>query len=130
MTTAADNRTHLTGRVLSRGAHPSVPRWDQLAVQVASADPVEGERNMLGETVGTRLRLVANRDELPAGDLTGWRFEGQVRVAGPEVVEVLPAATGAGVPRLTPPEEGVTPPAGPCDEPPESGGDEGPVPVL
>ena len=126
MTTAADNRTHLTGRVVSRAPHPTVPRWDQLTVEVAGADPVEGERNMLGETVGTRLTLVANRDELPAGDLTGWRFEGQVRVAGPEVVEVLPAATGVGVPSLTPPEEGVVPASGPSDEPP----DEGPVPVL
>jgi hypothetical protein len=131
MTSAAENLTRITGRVLTRATHPSVPRWDQLTLEVSQAASVTGERNMLGETVGTRLTVVANRDELPQGDLTGWRFDGQVRVAGPDVVEVPPAASGAGAPSLTPPAGAAEPPA-PLDPPASDGpeGDGGPVPVL
>ncbi len=106
MTSAAPNRTHLTGHVLARAPHPSVGRWDTLTVEVTGATQVAGERNLLTESVGSRLTLVADRDELPDGDLAGWRFSGLVRVAGPEVVEVLPEASGAGRPRLTPPGDG------------------------
>lgn len=112
MVSAAENRTLLSGRVLARAPHPSVGRWDTLTVAVTHAEPVRGERNMLHEAVGSHLTIVANRDELPPGDLAGWHFSGQVRVAGPDVVEVLPEAGGGGRARLVPP------------------GDDGPVPVL
>jgi hypothetical protein len=109
MTNAAPNRTHLIGHVLGRAPHPSVGRWDVLTVAVTGARSVDGERNLLKEAVGSHVTLVVNRDELPSGDLAGWLFSGQVRVAGPEVVEVLPEASGAGRPRLTPPNDKPVP---------------------
>jgi hypothetical protein len=105
MTSAAPNRTQLTGHVLARAPHPSVARWDTLTVAVTGAGSVDGERNLLKEAVGSHVTLVVNRDELPSGDLAGWHLAAQVRVAGPEVVEVLPEASGAGRPRLTPPAD-------------------------
>jgi hypothetical protein len=125
MTSVMENESRLEGRVLSRGPHPSVPRWDTLVVEVSAADPVDDHAHLLGETVGHQVTLVANRDELPAGDLTGWGFAGFVRLAGPEVVEVLPEATGLGRPVLTPPDESQPPPPGT-----RGGGDQGPTPIL
>jgi len=103
-----------------------VPRWDTLLVEVAGAEPVEGWANLLGETVGQQVSLVVNRDELPEGDLLGWHLEGTARLAGPDVVEVLPEATGAGRATLTPPDG--TEPALP--DIPWDDDDGGPVPVL
>lgn len=95
----------LTGRVRSREPHGRTDRWDVLHIVVTQAEQVEGKPNLLGERVGHELAVVVNRDELPEGDLRGYRFTGHVRLAGPEVVLALPAGSGAPTRELVPPEQ-------------------------
>jgi hypothetical protein len=107
MSSVVENQSRLSGEVLARSRHPGVERWDQLRIRVDAVEPVEGRAHLLGETAGQELTVVADRSELPAGELAGWRFDGPVRLAGPEVVEVLPEGAGAGRASLVPP--GPTP---------------------
>ena len=103
MSSVVENQTQLKGRVLSRSHHPSVDRWDLLQLDVSAADEVEAQPNLLRESVGRQLTVAANRDELPEGDLTGWSFQGLVRLAGPDTVIAVPVGAGTRAPTLTPP---------------------------
>jgi hypothetical protein len=108
MSSVVENQTQLKGRVVARSHHPSVDRWDVLQIEVDAADEVEAEPNLLKESVGRQLTVAANRDELPDGDLSGWEFDGRVRLAGPDAVIAVPAASGTRAPSLTPPSGEVT----------------------
>jgi hypothetical protein len=150
MSSVVENQTQLKGRVLARSRHPSVDRWDVLQIEVSAADEVEAQPNLLGETVGRQLTVAADRADLPDGDLTGWEFDGLVRLAGPDAVVAVPAAAASRELSLTPPS-GDSPdrPRSPQDttgdttgdasgnatgDPPPAGtwpaGDEGPRPEL
>ena len=137
MSSVVENQTELKGRVVARSPHPSVDRWDVLQIEVAAADEVEAQPNLLKESVGRQITVAANRDELPDGDLTGWEFDGRVRLAGPDTVVAVPAASGSRALTLTPPT-GDVPPSTPRevdsgDAAPEGtwpAGDAGPRPEL
>lgn len=104
MSSVVENQTVLTGLVRSREPHGRTDRWDVLHIAVTQANGVEGKPNLLGESVGHELAVAVDRDELPGGDLRGYRFTGHVRLAGPEVVLALPAGAGAPTRELVPPE--------------------------
>jgi hypothetical protein len=103
MSSVVENQTQLKGRVVARSHHPSVDRWDVLQIDVDAADGVESEPNLLKESVGRQLTVAVNRDELPDGDLTGWEYDGRVRLAGPDAVVAVPAAAASRELTLTPP---------------------------
>jgi len=131
MSSVVENQTRLTGRVLARRPHPGVDQWDELRLDVSGADTVQTMPNLLGRTVGQQVTVAVNRDELPAGDLTGLEFNGLVRLAGPETVVAVPAGAGFGAPTLTTPLQaadtaGVTPPT----DDPSPWDDGGPRPIL
>ena len=145
MSSVVENQTVLSGRVRSREPHSTVDRWDVLHITVTEAADLEGKPNLLGESVGHELAVAVNRDELPAGDLRGYRFTGHVRLAGPEAVLALPADSGAPPRELTPPsalDEAADEAAdgrsmddpGQAGDPPPPGqwpaGEEGPRPEL
>jgi hypothetical protein len=131
MSSVVENLTQLSGRVLARRPHPSVGHWDELRVDVAAADPAGPLPNLLARVVGQQVTVAVNRDELPAGDLTGFEFTGPARLAGPDTVVAVPAGAGLGRATLTPPTGPVPTVAGsgfPADPPPDDSG--GPRPVL
>lgn len=146
MSSVVENQTELTGRVRSREPHPSNAGWDVLRIVVADAGEVEGMPNLMSESIGREVAVAVERDELPEGDLHGYRFTGRVRVAGPEVVLALPAGSGAPPRELVPPQEDGDPIDAAEDHPEDPdaerdigtpappgqwpAGDEGPRPVL
>lgn len=138
MSGVVPNQAQLTGRVVARAPHPGVDRWDDLRIEVVDAAEVESQPNLLGESIGRQLTVAINRAELPEGDLTGWKFTGRVRLAGPDVVVAVPEGAGTGRPSLTPPAGPPADTPAPTEEPggvpPPVGtwpaGDDGPRPEL
>ncbi len=95
MVSPMENRSRLVGVVSARSPHPSVERWDVVTVHVTGVEGVPGFANLLGERVGDDVEVALDRTDLPAGDLDGSQFDGQVTLAGPGVVRVVPTAAGA-----------------------------------
>ena len=73
MVQAVDNLTRISGRLVSREAHPHRPGWDGVVVHVDDAVPVEGKADLLSRYTGEDL-AVAFRRELLAGALPGARL--------------------------------------------------------
>lgn len=63
MSQVRENLTELTGTVEARRPHPALPGYDEVALRVESAQPVEGKADMLAPAAGDLLS-VAVRNEL------------------------------------------------------------------
>ena len=55
MVSAAPNLTRVSGTILERRAHPTLPGWDLVTLAVESTAPVEGQRDLVGPRLADRL---------------------------------------------------------------------------
>ena len=104
MAPVVENRTSIVGVVRSMAPAGADGTQVELDLEVESTGPVEGYPDLVTQYVGEdgSLTVVARKDELPEGDLVGWRVRGQVALAGPGVVRLV--TYGPDAPELTPPE--------------------------
>jgi hypothetical protein len=59
-----DNLTDLTGVVLARSPHPTLPGWDVVRLSVERATPVTGKADLLSRHVGSELDVAVRRELL------------------------------------------------------------------
>jgi hypothetical protein len=64
MVQVQENLTRLEGRITGRAAHPDLPGYDAVEVEVESAEPVEGRAQLLRPEPGQRIRLAVRRELL------------------------------------------------------------------
>jgi hypothetical protein len=104
MAPVVENRTAIVGVVRSMAAADADGEQVELDLEVESTEPVEGYPDLVTQHVGEdgSLTVVARKDELPEGDLTGWRVRGPVALAGPGVVRLV--TYGPDEAEFTPPE--------------------------
>jgi hypothetical protein len=64
MSQVIDNLTSITGRVLHRTRHPTLPDYDLLNVVVEHAEPVPGRADLLSGQLGKEIGVTVRRDLL------------------------------------------------------------------
>lgn len=104
MVAVVENRTAIVALVRSMAPAGDDGTQVELDLEVESTGPVEGYPDLVTQYVvgNGSLTVVARKDEIPEGDLSGWRVRGQVALAGPGVVRLI--TFGDDAPELTPPE--------------------------
>ena len=86
MVSAAPNLTRVSGTILERRAHPTLPGWDLVSLAVESTAPVEGVRDLVGPRLADRLDEGAAELEVavPHGLLgaaePGWHVSARVKL--------------------------------------------------
>ena len=91
MVAVRENRTEIDGVVRSVSSLGDDDSRLELVVEVSRSGPVEGYPDMLtaNQSPEEPWVLLVHRDELPAGDLTGWRVRGCAAMAGPGVLRLV-----------------------------------------
>ena len=104
MVPVVENRTSIVGVVRSMAPADAEGAQVALDLEVEATAPVEGYPDLVSQHVAEdgSLTVVARRDEVPEGDLVGWRVRGQAALAGPGVVRLV--TYGPDAAEFTPPE--------------------------
>jgi hypothetical protein len=64
MVQVQENLTRLEGRITGRAAHPDLPGYDEVQVEIESAEPVAGTAQLLRPEPGETIRLAVRRELL------------------------------------------------------------------
>jgi hypothetical protein len=64
MVQGIDNLTRISGRIVSREPHPTLPDFDLLNIVVESTKPVEGRADLLSEKMGQEIGFAVRRELL------------------------------------------------------------------